>query len=109
MTGSAFTQVFAQFGYQVIVSEVNEELLNKGLTSIKSKLTESVNEGELSQHEKDSVFARIKGTTNLKDFSDRDLMIEAVVEKMEVKKRVFAAGPWSSPNPVRRIMTPSRS
>jgi len=88
--GSGITQVCAQSGYQVVASEINDELLNKGLTSISNFLTKSVEKGKLSQQDKDSTLARIKGTTNSKDFSDCDLIIEAAVENMELKKKIFA-------------------
>ena len=88
--GSGITQVCAQSGYQVVVSEVNDELLNKGLASINSFLTKSVDKGKTSQQDKDSALARIKGTINTKDFSDCDLMIEAATENMDLKKRIFA-------------------
>ena len=88
--GSGIIQVCAQSGYQVVASEINDELLNKGLTSISNFLTRSVEKGKLSQQDKDSTLARIKGTTNSKDFSDCDLIIEAAVENMELKKKIFA-------------------
>jgi len=90
LMGSGITQVCAQSGYQVVVSEMNDELLNKGLASINSFLTKSVDKGKISQQDKDSALARIKGTTNTKDFSDCDLMIEAAIENMDLKKRIFA-------------------
>ena len=90
VTGSAFAQVFAKSGYEVVVSEVNEELLNKGLALINSRLTENVKEGKLSQQDKVFILARIEGTTKVQDFNDCDYVIEAVVEKMEAKKKVFA-------------------
>jgi len=88
--GSGITQVCAQSGYQVVVSEINDELLNKGLALINSFLTKSVDKGKISQQDKDSALARIKGTTNTKDFSDCDLMIEAAIENMDLKKKIFA-------------------
>ena len=88
--GSGIIQVCAQSGYQVVVSEINDELLNKGLASINSVLTRGVKKGRLSQQDKDSILARIKGTTNTSDFSDCDLVIEAIIENMDVKKKVFA-------------------
>lgn len=87
--GSGITQVCAQSGYQVVVSEINDELLNKGLTTIDYYLTRSVLKGKISQQDKDSVLARIKGTTNTKDFSDCDLVIEVVPENIDLKKEVF--------------------
>jgi len=88
--GSGITQVCAQSGYQVIVSEINDELLNKGLASIDSSLNRSVERGRLSQEEKDATMSRIKGTTQYQDFSDCDLMIEGATEQMALKKKIFA-------------------
>jgi 3-hydroxybutyryl-CoA dehydrogenase len=88
--GSGITQVCAQSGYQVVVSEINNELLNRGLASINRFLTKGVEKGKISQQDKDSALARIKGTTNIKDFSDCDLVIEAAIEDMALKKRIFA-------------------
>ncbi|MCK5589664.1 MAG: 3-hydroxybutyryl-CoA dehydrogenase, partial [Dehalococcoidales bacterium] len=88
--GSGITQVCAQSGYQVVVSEINDELLNKGLTTIDYYLTRSVLKGKISEQDKDSALARIKGTTNSKDFSDCDLVIEVVPENIDLKKEVFA-------------------
>ena len=88
--GSGITQVCAQAGYQVIVSEINSELLNKGLASISSRLTRDVEKGRLSEQDKNSAINRIKGTTDTKDFADRDLVIEAAIENMDLKKKIFA-------------------
>jgi len=87
--GSGITQVCAQAGYPVIVSEINEELLNKGLASINSSLTKSVGKERITQQDKDSTLARIKGTTDMKDFSDCDLVIEAAIENLDLKKKIF--------------------
>jgi len=88
--GNGIVIVCAQSGYQVVVSEINDQLLNKGLASINSFLTRSVEKGKLSQPDRDSALARIKGTTNTQDFSDCDLVIEAAVENMDLKKKIFA-------------------
>jgi len=88
--GSGITQVCAQAGYQVIVSEISSELLNKGLASISSRLTRDVEKGRLSEQDKNSAINRIKGTTDTKDFADRDLVIEAAIENMDLKKKIFA-------------------
>jgi len=87
--GSGITQVCAQAGYPVIVSEINEELLNKGLASINSSLTKSVEKERITHQDKDSTLARIKGTTDMKDFSDCDLVIEAAIENLDLKKKIF--------------------
>lgn len=88
--GSGIALVCAQAGYQVVVSEINNELLNKGLASINSFLTKGVAKGRLSQQDKESALSRIKGTTNIKDLASCDLVIEAIVEDMDAKKKLFA-------------------
>jgi 3-hydroxybutyryl-CoA dehydrogenase len=90
LMGAGIAQVCAQSGYQVVVSEINDELLNKGLASISSRLAKNVEKGKLSAEDKDSALSRIKGTTNTKDFSNCDLIIEAIIENMDLKRKVFA-------------------
>ena len=88
--GSGITQVCAQSGYQVVVSEINDELLTKGLALINSALTKSVDKGKIYQQDKETMLNRIKGTTSTKDFYNCDLVIEAANENMELKKKIFA-------------------
>jgi len=88
--GAGITQVCVQSGYQVIISEINEELLDKGLASIKRMLAKGVEKGKITQPGMDSALGRIKGTTDIKDFSDCDLVIEAIIEDIEIKKKVLA-------------------
>ena len=88
--GGGIAQVCAQAGYQAIISEVNEELLKRGLASINSLLTRNVEKGRLSKQDKDAILSRIQGTTNTRDFSDCDLVIEAAIENLDLKKKIFA-------------------
>ena len=88
--GSGITQVCAQFGYKTIVSETNEDLLKKGIGSIESFLNKGIERGKITQQEKESTLANIKGVNDLKYFSDCDLIIEAVSEDLNLKKRIFA-------------------
>ncbi len=88
--GGGIVQVCAQSGYQVVVSEVNDALLSKGLATINSFLTKSVEKGKITQPDKDATLSRIKGTTNTKDFGDCDLVIEAATENLDLKKKIFA-------------------
>ena len=88
--GSGITQLCAQSGYQVVVSEINDELLKKGLASIEKALAKLVEKEKISQQDKDATLGRIKGTINTKDFSDCDLMIEVAIENLELKKKIFA-------------------
>ena len=89
--GSGIVQVCAQSGHQVIVSEINKGLLDKGLKSISSSLAKRVERGKLSQEDMEDILSRIKGTLNADDFSDCDLVIEAAIENLEVKKRIFSS------------------
>ena len=89
VTGSSFAQVLATSGYELIVHEIADDLLVKGLALIESRLIECVKANELSPHDMSVIRGRIKGTTDIQDFSNCDLIIEAVSEKMGVKKEVF--------------------
>ena len=87
--GSGIAQVCAQAGYHAVVLEVSEELLNKGLSAIESFLSKGVEKGKVGPEEKDAALARIKGTAKYEDFHDCDLVVEAVIEEMELKKKIF--------------------
>jgi len=88
--GAGIAQLCAQSGYQVVVSEINDELLKKGLAFIEKTLARSVEKGKLAHEDKDAITGRIKGTTTTKDFADCDLVIEAAIENLELKKKIFA-------------------
>ncbi len=88
--GGGIAQAAAQAGYDVVVSEINDQLLQKGMKIIDSVLGRSVEKGRITQEDKAATQARIKGTTSTKDFGDCDLIIEAVIEDMDLKKKVFA-------------------
>lgn len=88
--GSGIAQVSAQSGYEVVVLENSEELLKKGLSSIDSFLKKGVEKGKVSLQDKESTLAKIKGTIEYKHFYDCDLVIEAVNENMDLKKKIFA-------------------
>ena len=64
--GGGIAQACAQSGYQVVVSEINDELLNKGLASLNSLLTKAVGKERITQQDKDATLAHIKGTTDIK-------------------------------------------
>ena len=87
--GRGITQVCAQAGYEVIGSSRSEERATKTVGTIDAALGRSVERGRMSQEDKDAAMALIKGTANVKDFSDCDLVIEVAVEELEVKKQAF--------------------
>lgn len=88
--GAGIVQVCAQSGYPVVVSEINEKLLKKGLSLIERSLNAAVDKGKLTQGDRKAILSRIRGTTNTADFGDCDLVIEAAIENMNLKKQIFA-------------------
>ncbi|HEY4691678.1 MAG TPA: 3-hydroxybutyryl-CoA dehydrogenase [Anaerolineae bacterium] len=87
--GSGIIETCTRAGFDVIAREVNEELLDRGLDNVRASLERGVKRGKVSQAEMDAALARIKGTTSLTDFKDCQLVIEAVVENMQLKKTMF--------------------
>ena len=88
--GSGIVQVCAQAGYDVVVAEISEQILSKGLATVEYYLSRDVAKGRISQQDKDSMQARIRGGITKEDLTDRDLVIEAVPEDMKIKKELFA-------------------
>jgi 3-hydroxybutyryl-CoA dehydrogenase len=90
LMGSGIAQVCAQKGHPTVVREVSDEALKKGMDRIRSFLAEGVRRGKMPQAQMDQVLANLKGTTRLADLQDCDLVIEAVVENLDEKRKVFA-------------------
>lgn len=90
LMGAGIAQISAQSNYPVVVSEINEELLNKGLKIIDKTLAKSVEKGKLAEQDKAAIQGRVKGTTKVEDLADCDLIVEAAVENMDLKKKIFA-------------------
>jgi 3-hydroxybutyryl-CoA dehydrogenase len=88
--GSGIVQVCAQSGYGVMVVDISEETLNKGIATMEYYLNRDVEKGRMSRRDRDLTRARIKGSVVLEDLHDRDLVIEAVPEDSGLKKKVFA-------------------
>jgi len=87
--GHGITQISAQAGYDVIVVDATEDILNKGIATINKVLSRNVEKGRITQQDKDGALSRIKTSTNMKDLADRDLVVEAVFENLDLKKQVF--------------------
>lgn len=88
--GAGIAHVCAQSGYNVLAMDLNEDLIDKGLKGINSSLKKSVEKGKMTQEEMNTIIKRIEGTTDITEFKDCDLVIEAVTEDLELKKKVFA-------------------
>ncbi|MGA9347922.1 MAG: enoyl-CoA hydratase-related protein [Anaerolineae bacterium] len=89
LMGAGIAQVAAQAGYDTIVRELNEELLEKGLGRISASLDKGVERKKMTQAQRDTTWAHISGTTDLADLADCDLVIEAIFEDMKVKQELF--------------------
>ena len=88
--GSGIVQVCAQSGYDVTVAESKDELLKKGISSIEYWLQKSVEKGKITAENQNGVMERIHGSTNISDLKDVDIVVEAVYDNLEVKRKVFA-------------------
>jgi 3-hydroxybutyryl-CoA dehydrogenase len=91
LMGSGIAQVAANAGCEVTVREVSPQLVEKGLQSIDKNLQRLVDKGTLPQAERDKVRGRLKGTTNLEDLKDCDIVIEAIIEQLPAKRELWNA------------------
>lgn len=87
--GAGIAQVSVQAGYETVGREVTEELGRCGRATIERYLIRGVEKGRMSGSEKDAALARLRLTTELADLADCDLVVEAVVEEIDVKRDVF--------------------
>ncbi|MFC2948938.1 3-hydroxybutyryl-CoA dehydrogenase [Virgibacillus sediminis] len=88
--GAGIAQVCAQSGYEVVLNDLSEEALDKGLKGIERQLARSVEKERMTEKEKTEVLGRLNTSRQRSDAESCDLIIEAVVENMEVKTKVFA-------------------
>ena len=91
LMGSGIAQVCAEAGYSVIVREVSDELLKKGLGKIDSFLAKGVEKGKVKPERKAEVMGRLEGTTALDKLAGCDFVIEVVVESLAAKREVYQA------------------
>lgn len=89
LMGSGIAQVSAQFGYKTVVREINEDLLDKGLKSIETFMEKSIAKGKYTEFARRCVHENLKGTLELNDFKDCDLVIEAITEDLELKNKIW--------------------
>ena len=87
--GHGIALVSAKAGFEVIIRDIRDEFVQNGLNKINKFLTKSVEKGKIDEEEKKKILKKIKGTTNLEDLKDMDLIIEAIFENVKVKKELF--------------------
>jgi 3-hydroxybutyryl-CoA dehydrogenase len=94
LMGSGIAQVSAMAGYDVVVFEAEQKAIDKGFAGIDkslTKLTEKpADKGGITAEQKSAALGRLKGTLNKQDLADCDLIVEAIIENVEIKKKTFA-------------------
>ncbi|MCF8130315.1 MAG: 3-hydroxyacyl-CoA dehydrogenase family protein [Deltaproteobacteria bacterium] len=87
--GNGIAQMAAQIGCDVVLRDIKDEFVERGMKNIDRFLSKSVEKGKLEASQKDGILGRIKGTTEMADLKDVDFVIEAVIEDLDLKKSVF--------------------
>jgi len=88
--GNGIAHVFAQYGYDVLLCDISDEILQRAIKTISENLDRQIKKGIVKLEDKEKILSRIKITKNLDDFREVELVIEAVVEKEEIKKEIFS-------------------
>ena len=87
--GNGIAQVFAAHGHDVVLVDINEEVLKRGVANVDKSLSRLVKKEKISEEDKAATLGRLKATTSMDDLANADLVVEAVSEKIEVKRAVF--------------------
>src|SRR6202008_5022838 len=87
--GNGIAHVFARAGYSVILRDVEERFLQRGMEAIGKNLDREVKKGKLAESEKPAVLARLNPVTNMAAIAAADFAVEAVPEKVEIKRAVL--------------------
>src|SRR5436309_2020134 len=89
LMGHGIAQVAAQSGYEVVLREVDDATLQKGIGKIEKQLARAVEKGKAAEDEADAVLGRIRGTVEYGDLADSDLVIEAITESLPLKLEMW--------------------
>jgi 3-hydroxybutyryl-CoA dehydrogenase len=87
--GHGIALVAAKAGYEVVLHDIKEEYVKKGLGSVEKFVDKSVEKGKMTPDDKKNILGKIHGTTKLEDMKDADVIIEAILEEVKTKKDVF--------------------
>ncbi len=88
--GSGIVQAFAQNGFEVIVRDIKDEFVERGIAGINKSLSKLVAKEKMTEEVKEEILSRISGTTDMSLAADCDLVVEAAIENMKIKKEIFA-------------------
>lgn len=90
LMGSGIAQTAAQSGNQVVLREINQELLDRGLNRIHGAWQMMASKGKITEDQRREYGERVAGTLSMSDFADCDLVIEAVIENLDLKRQIFS-------------------
>jgi len=90
LMGSGIAQTAAQVGYDVLMAEVNQELLDRGIGRVEGAWKMLSGKGRITEDQAGEYRGRFRGTLDLEEISDRDLVIEAIIENQDEKRKLFA-------------------
>ena len=88
--GAGIVQAFAQNGFEVIVRDIKDEFVERGIAGINKSLSRLVAKEKMTEEVKEEILSRISGTTDMSLAADGDLVVEAAIENMKIKKEIFA-------------------
>jgi 3-hydroxybutyryl-CoA dehydrogenase len=91
LMGAGIAEVAARAGFETVVREVSEEVVEKGLAKLRGSLDKAVERGKLDAGERDKAWGRLHGVVELGALAECDLVVEAIVENLDEKRRTFAA------------------
>ena len=87
--GAGIAQVASIAGYEVLLNDIKQEFIDRGMAGIEKSMSKGVEKGKLEAAAKDAALGRIKTTLSLEDFGDVDLVVEAVIEDFDLKSQIF--------------------
>ncbi|WP_207638388.1 3-hydroxybutyryl-CoA dehydrogenase [Desulfoscipio gibsoniae] len=87
--GSGIAQVSAMAGLDVVLNDIKDEFVNRGMGIIEKNLSRDVSKGRLDEAGKEAIMKRFKPSTSLQDAADVDIVVEAAIENMEIKGKIF--------------------
>ncbi len=89
LMGAGIAEVASKAGMNVVIREVNDDFLQKGLGRIGKSLDRAVSKGKLDENGKKDILGKIKGTTNINDLADCDIVCEAIIENLDEKIKLY--------------------
>jgi 3-hydroxybutyryl-CoA dehydrogenase len=87
--GNGIAQVAAHSGFRVVMSDIADSFVQKGLSTISKNLDRMVEKGKIPSQKKDEIMGRVKGTIQVKDMADADFVVEAAIENESLKLNIF--------------------